>query len=257
MFYYNTSYLKDDLIALKNANYFFITTFDSNIESNWIIHSGISINRDIERMKINQDNMKSMNTGNEIKLMLSGTITRKIKLKFGGDIYQKEYKRDYCPFEADTLYSWYFRSINTAIFAETDIDFNKFIAIKAGGRFENLSLSKESYVSPRLALAVKLSKISQVSLGYGWFTQQPQEDILVFDSYLKSEKAGHYILNYQIEKNSRIFRVEGYYKDYIKLIKYDSLYAVDPAAYSNTGNGYAQGIDIFYRDNKSIKNVNF
>jgi len=126
-----------------------------------------------------------------------------------------------------------------------------------GARVETLSLSHESYLSPRVALACKISRNSQVSLGYGQFYQQVQDDFLIYNSELKSENAQHFIANFQFVKNSRILRVEAYYKIYDKLLKYDSLHALEPGAYNNMGEGYAQGIDLFFRDSKTIRNGDF
>jgi hypothetical protein len=96
-----------------------------------------------------------------------------------------------------------------------------------------------------------------MSLGYGSFSEQPLNEHLAYNNKLKTEQADHFIINYQITKESRIFRIEAYYKNYNRLIKYDSLYAITPDAYNNNGSGYAKGIDLFYRDSKSIKNGDF
>ena len=55
----------------------------------------------------------------------------------------------------------------------------------------------------------------------------------------------------------RIFRIEAYYKLYDKLIKYEVPYALEASAYNNLGEGYARGLDLFYRDSKSIPNGDF
>ncbi len=257
LYYYSTLNLKDDLIALKNANYFLMATLLIPVKSKWNLFSGISFSQDIEKFKINQDKLKNKSSGNEIKLKLNGEITEKIELKLGVDVCYQEYLSDYFPANAETAWNRNFKSLNTVIFAESNIDFNKFLMARIGGRFENLSASNDCHLSPRIAVAARLSKISQVSIAYGRFSQQPRDELAIFNNRLKPEEAEHYLLNYQIEKNSRIFRVEGYYKKYCKLVKYDSLYAVDPASYSNSGSGYATGIDVFFRDNHTVKNGNF
>jgi outer membrane receptor for ferrienterochelin and colicin len=144
-----------------------------------------------------------------------------------------------------------------AAFLETEVRLCKRISARVGGRAELLHLSHEKYISPRVSLAYKTSANSQLSMGYGKFSEQAMNDYLVYNKELKSERAGHYIINYQHTKNSRIFRIEAYYKDYSNLVRYDSLYATAPGAYNNSGSGYARGIDLFYRDSKSIKNGDF
>src|SRR5690348_16440675 len=51
--------------------------------------------------------------------------------------------------------------------------------------------------------------------------------------------------------NSRIFRVEGYYKSYNNLVKTNN------NVFNNSGDGYAKGIDLFWRDRKTIKDVDY
>jgi hypothetical protein len=71
------------------------------------------------------------------------------------------------------------------------------------------------------------------------------------------EKAEHFIANIQYEKNDRIFRVEGYLKNYTSLVTYNASQYYNPSVYSNSGDGYSKGIDVFYRDRKSIKNLDY
>ena len=70
---------------------------------------------------------------------------------------------------------------------------------------------------------------------------------------LSYERADHYIINYQKITNDRIFRVEGYYKEYDDL----ALMNADGLNYENAGNGYAKGIELFWRDKRTIKNGDY
>jgi hypothetical protein len=74
---------------------------------------------------------------------------------------------------------------------------------------------------------------------------------------LGSEKATHLIFNYQYEVNDRIFRIETYRKWYNNLVKYASDSNPDPSSYNNQGKGFAEGIDIFWRDSRSVKNLDY
>ena len=65
-------------------------------------------------------------------------------------------------------------------------------------------------------------------------------------------KSTHYILNYQYQPKDRLLRVELYYKNYKNLVKLNS----GPIS-NNSGKGYAQGIELFYRDKKTIKGIDF
>ena len=256
MYYHNLDTRLDDLISLKNNDLFIVSTYKCVAGKDWMVNTGVSYNFDNEIIKLNKDNIKTTKRSYEFKLSLTKPVNNKINLKFGANLFHEDFSRNYLPFEAGQ-YKWKFNNPVIAAFAETEIKLTKRISARIGGRAEVISLSDEAYLSPRLSMAYKTSVNSQVSLGYGKFSEQPLNEYLIYNNRLKSEKADHYIINYQLTKNSRIFRVEAYYKNYSGLVKYDSLYAIAPGAYNNSGSGYAKGIDLFYRDSKSIENGDF
>ncbi len=258
MYYRNLNKDTDLLYALKNHNFFGIVTYKDKLGEQWIVHSGITWGSDHVDMGI-QDTAtyEKHKTNSELKLGFSGPVTRAIHLNVGSCLFMKKLDHAYKSSGDKALFNADILSTIGTLYAEAEINFSKRISSRVGARLETLSLSHETYLSPRLALAGKISPYSQVSLGYGQFYQQVQDDFLIYNSELKSEKAEHLIANFQYVRNSRIFRVEAYYKIYDQLLKYDSLYAIEPSAYNNMGEGYAQGIDLFFRDSKTIRNGDF
>jgi hypothetical protein len=71
------------------------------------------------------------------------------------------------------------------------------------------------------------------------------------------------MLNYQMMKENRTFRLEGYYKSYDQLVKENGVpytpnqYRFNFGQVDNSGGGYAQGIDVFWRDKKTVKNLDY
>ncbi|MEJ0030334.1 MAG: TonB-dependent receptor [Bacteroidota bacterium] len=61
-------------------------------------------------------------------------------------------------------------------------------------------------------------------------------------------------MNYQVINNNRTLRVEAYYKKYYDLVKFDH---GDVSLPISNGNGYARGVEFFWRDNKTLKNVDY
>lgn len=106
-------------------------------------------------------------------------------------------------------------------------------------------------------MAYKVSKSSQFSFAYGDFTQMPNTDFVKFNQNVDSERAQHYILNYQYNKEKRLLRTEVYIKDYSNLVKFNTERPQFNAAYNNNGSGFARGIDIFWRDSKTIKYTDY
>jgi hypothetical protein len=152
----------------------------------------------------------------------------------------------------------------TAAFAEGDIYLAKNIAAKIGVRYEYSSLFNKSSIAPRISFAYRFDDGGQLNFAYGIFYQKPDYRILFqnqitplstvifFEQYKKLDftSASHYIINYTKKANNRLFRVEAYYKVYDKLVK------TYPTP-NNDGTGYARGIELFFRDKKTIKNLDY
>lgn len=94
-------------------------------------------------------------------------------------------------------------------------------------------------------------------MAYGIFEQVPKPDYLKYATYLQSEKAQHYILSYEYNKDKQFFKLEAYYKNYDNLVKYDTKTPLYNSNYSNNGSGYVKGLELFWRDNKNIKNLEY
>jgi hypothetical protein len=132
-----------------------------------------------------------------------------------------------------------------ALFSELETYLGDRVVARAGLRGERDFLLQRSNLAPRLSAAYKTGKESQISASWGLFYQSPEDSVLFRTTDLGFERATHYILNYQIFRNQRIFRIEAFHKKYDDLLR-----TVD--GYSNTGDGYAQGIELFFRDRKTL-----
>jgi hypothetical protein len=108
-------------------------------------------------------------------------------------------------------------------------------------------------------MAYKVSKNSQFSFAYGDFSQTPVVDYIKFSKYhqFESEKAQHYILNYQFTKPGSTFRAEAYYKEYSNLVQYNTRDIQYNSVFNNNGSGYAKGLDLFWRDSNLYKNLEY
>ncbi len=180
-------------------------------------------------------------------------------IRFGSEYWYSYNYQKYRsqPFFIDTLYK--FRDNFNSLFAESDIYLTNALAAKAGVRYEHSSVIHRSDIAPRLSLAYRTGREAQVSLAYGIFYQKPENSQIFASQNIGFTKATHYIINYQKMSKDRIFRIEAYYKKYEDLIKtvplsnYNTFYTT----YNNTGSGYAKGIELFWRDKKSIKDFDY
>ena len=143
----------------------------------------------------------------------------------------------------------------TAVFTETEVGFSNHLSAKLGLRSEYSSAITQWNLSPRLAMAYRISTHWTSSLAYGIFYQNPDQKYFGRNS-LHNQKAEHYILQVQKSTDGRSFRLEAFYKNYSDLIK-TKILNQRPVAINNNGDGFAKGIEVFWRDKKSLKNIDF
>ena len=243
-------------IALNNKNVYFNGSYNQVLNSNWSLATGLSYT--YAKSKVNIFDSKIQSTENSVhaKLKLKHHVSNRFKLNFGAEQFTTQFSEDYNDAIINNVTYGYNNNL-TAAYTEADIFFSKNLALKAGFRAEYSALFDQATLSPRASLAYKTGSKSQLSLAYGNFFQQPNSAILKFNQNLNAQQAQHYILNYQFNANGKIFRAETYYKKYSDLVKYDTDLTSFDANFNNTGSGYATGLDLFFRDNKSIKNIDY
>lgn len=254
----NINFSEKTRTDLNNNNFYLNTAYKGVFGSNWQITSGLSYG--YSKNDINHDLYKVDNDENaaHFKLKLKKSFSDRLKVSFGADYFITQFNEDYKGNSGSDFTSGYDSNI-AAVYTEADIFFSKKLAAKVGLRASNNDLLDETAIAPRISLAYKMTKNSQLSLAYGDFTQTPSVDYIKYSKFhqFESEKASHYILNYQYNKNGKTFRAEAYYKDYSNLIKYGSPSIQYNSIFDNTGSGYAKGLDLFWRDGKSIKNLEY
>lgn len=143
-----------------------------------------------------------------------------------------------------------------ASYIESDIYIMPKLALRAGFRAEHSQLFERWNAAPRLSLAYQFPDRGQVSLAYGIFYQDPESKYLPAWDKLHFEKATHYILQYQKMVSNRIIRVETFYKKYNDLVKANDSYG-KMTAINNKGFGDAKGVEIFWRDKKTVPGLDY
>ena len=243
-------------IDLNNNNFYLNASYKANWSNQWQFFTGLSYGFGQNIIGINVDDAQNDEHSSHMKLRLKKSFSDRVKLTFGSDYFITKFDESFKENLGDTFAIGYDANI-AAAYVETDIFFSKNFAMKLGARLSNNDLLDETVLSPRASMAYKVSKNGQLSLAYGSFTQAPRQEYLKYADYLSSEKASHYILNYQYVKNNRTLRAEAYFKGYSDLVKYDTNQAQFNSIYSSKGQGFAKGIDLFWRDGNSIKNLEY
>ncbi|MGB6150456.1 MAG: carboxypeptidase-like regulatory domain-containing protein, partial [Pricia sp.] len=241
---------------LTNQNLYVNTSYKHFFDKEWTLDTGASLSRDANDIGVREDAINNRETASHLKLKLKKNFSSRFNLSLGSEYFITDYEERFEASDGPAFDSGYDDRL-WAGFVESDIFFSNRLAFKLGARGEYSDLIQGFTLSPRLSLAYKSSEKGQFSLAYGDFYQNPRAESQQYASGLDFEKTSHYILNYQFLSDGKTFRAEAYYKDYDGLVKYDTEMPRFDSEFSNSGNGYASGLDIFWRDNKSIENLDY
>lgn len=190
------------------------------------------------------------------KLAMDHDISDGLTIKYGGEWVLSDYSESLREGADDTAQNFHIKSNLLSPFTEANIYFSNKLMFRPGVRIEYNDLTDFFVVLPRASMAWKFNTSSQVSIAYGAFAQFADASYLKWLPQLKQEKAKHYIASYQYIRDGRIFRAETYLKKYDQLVTIQSAGEFSPAV-ANDGYGEAKGFELFWRDNKTLKSVDY
>ncbi|WP_294249061.1 carboxypeptidase-like regulatory domain-containing protein [uncultured Chryseobacterium sp.] len=147
-------------------------------------------------------------------------------------------------------------NFTSALFAETNLAFGRNFSASFGIRTENSGVLNQWNLAPRFSAAYRLSEKWVTSLAYGIFYQTPEAKYLTQSFKQDFQKATHYIFQIQRSEENRTLRMEAFYKNYKNLVK-TSASGFRNIVLPGYGNGFAKGVEVLWRDKKSIKNVDY
>ena len=241
--------------GLKNRNWYTNSSYYKRLENGWKIDIGGSFTVATTDVTIQDDQIDNTDYSVHAKLKLRKRFSSRFKLAFGAEQFWTDFDESFNNEAVSVDYG--FNNNISAAFAESDIIFSKKFALKLGLRGEYTQANDNFSLSPRVSTAYKTGKHSQLSLAYGNFYQQAANDLLKFAPNLEAQMTRHYIANYQYSHDGKIFRAELFRKEYDNLVTFDTEFAGFESQFGSNGDGYAQGFDLFWRDNSSIKNLDY
>ncbi len=247
-----------------NRNTFATGTYtDSWANGQWLLYAGLSYSRDTDATTYDGQDFGRSSERTQGRIVLTRLLPKSNTLLFGAEAHALTFGNSV----AGTAYRLH--DNYGAVFVESQTYLNRNLAVQAGLRGEYASVIHGFNWAPRLSMAYKTGVFSQVSLAYGQFYQTPDYRYLYRNTSLGFERADHLILNYQIIKDKRTFRLETFYKNYAQLVREFTGQAGQPAQFDanpyrfpwgrtdNSGGGYAQGFDVFWRDQKTVKGLDY
>jgi hypothetical protein len=253
--------------GIKNDNLLITSTYQKVLdkEALWVLKSGASYSYNLDALKAGTTVLEKT----EQRTQFRSTITRSFEgnnnLLLGMEGHTANYDLliDKTKAQEGLKYNYSLTDNYASLFSESEFYITRKLAGRVGVRGEYSSLADGFNVAPRFSLAYKTGLYSQVSMAGGKFYQTPDFQYYYRNKTLLYENATHAVLNYQIIKNKRTFRVEGYYKNYDNLVREypnkEGYFDVNAQRFpnrktDNSGFGFAQGIDVFFRDAKTVKN---
>ena len=245
-------------MRLDNLYGYLNTSYKDVLGKKWSYSIGASYSSSQDSYSFEQDEVNENTSGGQVKLVFSGEVNKNIDLNAGIDFFQRNHSFKYQKTGNNAQNTFDFNEEIMATFIEADIFFSNEFLARVGLRSEYGWLNHSHEIDPRISLGYKTGKHSDISFAYGQFQQATKDDLLRIANGVENEKSSHYMLNYQYKYKGKTFRMEGYYKQYHNLVKYNPLNIYDASSYNNMGEGYAKGIDVFWRDSYgSIKNADY
>lgn len=262
-----------DRFSLKNTNQYHNLSWKEQFKNKWRLNAGVSYSNNRDDLKfgmtdVNKNNVVLGNLGfvknfdienrgnyANAKLLIEKRFKGLNTFRFGTEYNHSTDKVNFILFSGQRFPSVLKENIYS-LFAEQDVYITNNLAGKFGMRAERSELFNRNNIAPRISLAYKVGKSSQASLAYGQFFQNPENRNLPAVNPLNFQKATHYIAQYQKTTSLTTFRLEAFYKKYNDLVK-TGIVNNQPRAVSNDGFGDAKGFELFWRDKKTIKNLDY
>ena len=253
------------LVDLKGKNIFHNLSFKQkfgkyllNIGSSYTFNRS-DLNFGTETNGLQSEPTRLLTDGNYLnfKTVLERKINRRVTARGGFELNHAHEELSIYEVRKD------YKDLISSVFLETDLAISNRFSAKVGARAEYSPYLKESNFAPRFAVAYRLDKDWTTSLAYGIFYQNPESRYINSPAKLDFQRSQHYIFQVQRMTDNRSLRLEAFYKKYDDLIKVQNIgnipgqYQPVQTAFNNQGNGFAKGAELFWRDKKTIKNIDY
>ncbi|MDO4881214.1 MAG: TonB-dependent receptor [Capnocytophaga sp.] len=242
----------------KNNNAISLLTYTQTIKDKWQLYVGYGFNYNKDDIQSYSSDNEAITSQHQFRFSISGKLNSWLKLHTGTEAFF---------FFADNKnrlsnVNHSLSNYETAVWATTDFRLHRNIILQTGLRTEYDKTLSQATILPRFSLAYRTGKHHQLNLSAGEYAQKPNYIYLLNSDNLSYLKSKHYIANFQYSNEKRIFRLEAYYKNYNSLLTGNDLGFSENVTFwqqpiFNSGYGYAKGIDVFWRDAKSIKGLDY
>ena len=199
--------------SVKNYNLLITSTHQKALdkEALWILKSGASYSYNLDALKAGAITLEKMEQRSQFRSTIIRSFEENNNLLFGLEGHSANYSllMEKTTSQENTKYNYSLNDNYGALFSESEFYITRKLVGRVGVRGEYSSLVSSFNVAPRFSLAYKTGAYSQISMAGGKFYQTPDYQYYYRNRNLQFENATHAVLNYQIIKNKRTFRVKG------------------------------------------------
>ncbi len=243
--------------GIKNKNTYLNTSYKDKMGKNWMGFAAISMSNNVDNIEWGDFAVFRQDERVQARGEATWSPVNRFRMVTGVELQNYAYTQQF-----DTLLGR-FEELNSAGYVEADILAAKWLAVKPGVRAEYSQILAKGNIAPRFAAAIKMNSKAQFSLASGLFYQSAAPNYLLLGYRPDFQQSAHYMANFQYMTPERVFRVEGYYKSYNQLVRENGVaytpnqFRFNMGQVDNSGYGYAQGIDFFWRDKKLAENLDY
>jgi len=243
--------------GLRNDNAYAQATYKQSLSEKvrWFSASSYSYNND--DTKWGALNTLSREQRGQVRSELTWFALSKLSFIGGGEWQHFHLQRRFDTFPGAFIEN------QLAAYLEAEWTPLHWLALKPGLRYEHSNLLATNTLAPRFAASVKTGQFSTISVASGLFYQNPDKQYLMQGYRPEQQQAAHYIANFNYMHNDRSLRLEAYQKSYSQLVR-ELISGYDPNSYrfiygpvDNSGTGWARGLELFWRDKKSVNNLDY
>ena len=245
------------LFALTEDNIYVNATFRYRAAGGWDWFAGAAYsyyNREVGGAAVLGDNWLERQRELHLKTKMSKRFSSVFRLDMGVESYIRNYRNHYLYSSMDDA-NQMSPTISAGFFSAAYYPVERLKA-ELSFRTEYTSPNRKINFSPRLAVNYYWGDVMLSGI-VGRYTQLPENDWLVRSRKLMSEACMQYNLGMQYGYEGRFYKAELYYKNYDRLVLEETDTETGSVLLTSGGYGYSRGIDLFFRDRVSIKNLEY
>jgi len=240
-------YTGDERNALHNLQW------SEVLANRWLIKSSLSLNRYRNKSELGNLNFRQEDATYKWRTDVEARLSRRWQIRFGGEVEEAANRFNgrtprgsvMDPNAPTYAFDEKFSARRFGGYSEIETQISRRVLISLGLRADHHTLAAQTVSDPRLSLRYELSKTANLRVSWGIYHQFPQPfefNAVSGNPGLKAQHAQHLIVGYEFNRETTQVRIEGYHKNYRRLVLSDAV-----QNFTNHGAGEASGVDFFVK----------